>query len=686
MKGTPPRAATFVAKRVLPKSSFKGSPESRGQAPNADPVLVFKDEDLAPLPSNGVADNLLKGGDKPGSTEGRVLTLTLPYPVDQEPEDTDTVCLEIEGVELVEQVNFHGTDPVELDLPVAVRENPGTYKINYVITFPDNDGKGPLGQTFTVDYQAPGADLAVIDFPFEPIEGLTPERLDSEGNLPAHVYGYVGLDIDDRIILIIDNVENPAAEIVDHIPAPGDPIQVSYPAAMIEALTDGAHTFAYRVTDRAGNKSGNSEGVELVSLIDGFIDDLVKPGVEQSAVPLVDDAVSRSGGGVTVTIPANAKLAPTYKAVIYWGAAASAPITLPADVATAGASYVVPYGTVYDAWFATSSGDDKAVAVAVRYEVSLNGLTAGDAPATDVNMNLYLAGGDDPDPETPEHDALIAPTVKSASGAVNQIPIADFEKPGTMLIPYLTVAPPDPGEAVPAFILGDIITVQYGAAPIFTHPVSQDDLDAAEAAAPDAKFIEFELTAATIEAGDTGAVPVTYTITRKIAGGDGTGANISLSPIQTVAASSSEDLPGGGQPLAAATWPEGATAPNGAIGANEAAKGVNIVIPWYINKQLGDEIVVSLLLGPTKTHAADEVAIEPPRVGERIHTVGGSDSGQDQPSTVTFGTKELMYFHTPPLRMHAHFTYTVKPPGGVHGAPSTVFYVEVDSRGDPVTS
>jgi hypothetical protein len=684
MSGIPPRLGAFLARRTFRKSSLKGSPLVRGEkaSPNADPDLIFAKADLAPDPSTGAPDNLLKGGDKPDTTEDRDLTITLPFPAESEPADGDTVELVVDGVPQGDLAKFSGGTDVTLTLKATAHASPGEHRLGYLMHFPDNVGTGPE-ITFIVDYKEPGPDLSDIDLLFDPSEGLTPERLDANGDLPVHIFGYIGLAIDDQVILIIDGAESPAPSIIDHIPEEGTPILVAFPKAMIDALEDKSHDLWYRVTDRAGNKSVEARKITVVSLIKKYIDDLVKPDVEQTAAPLVDDAVSRSDGGVTVTIPPNAKLTSAYTAIIYWGSVASDEFALPANVATAGASYVVPYGTVYDGWFATSAGADVPSPTNVRYEIFLNGLNAGNSPDTAVNVNLFLGGGPDIDPETPEHSALVAPTVHSSSGQVNLIPIDDFDEPGTMLIPYMTKA--TPGPAVPVFIVGDKITVQYGLAPTFEHEVVQKDIDDAEALPAGAQFISFALAATTIEAGKPGTVPVTYTVTRKITGGDGSGTNISLSPKQDVVASSTGELPGGGKPLPAPTWPEGATAPNNAIGAGEALKGVNIVLPGYINKSEGDEIICSVLMGPGIAHAAGETPIDPPRTAEKTHIVGPDEDEDDQSSTVVFGTADLMWFHAPPIRMHAHITYTVKPPGGVHGAPSDIFYVEVDCRGDGPT-
>ncbi|MGF6709339.1 hypothetical protein QFZ41_000303 [Luteibacter sp. W1I16] len=676
MNGTQrPATGTFGAAPA--KSAHKGGTRTLGRtvAPASTELLTFVATDLAPLPATGAPDNLLLGGDAPTSTEGRDLVLTLTYPADSEPEQDDTVQLMIDGVDLPAMtVTFDGsTNDVTLTLPAAAHAVAGRHTLGYHMIFVSGGGNDEYGpnQSFIVDYNPPGfPDLSDIEFGFDPSEGLTPERLDANGDLPAHVFGYSGLAIDDRIILIIDNVENAASAVVDHIPAPGDPILVTYPKTMIDTLADGPHEFVYRIEDRAGNKSPLAAPVTMTSLIRGFINDLVAPIVEQSAAPLVDDATARSDGGVTVGIPANPKLNQTYTAIIHWGSAESDPFAIPAGAQDPVASRIIPYGTVYAEWFATSAGGDQAVPVEVWYEVFLNGIHAGDSPKVPVDVNLYLAGGTDPDPETPVHESLVAPTVKSSSGATdNVIPIEDFDKDGTVVVPFLTTA--TPGPAVAAFIAGDIITVQYGTAAPFTYTVTQADVDVAT-------DISIVLLAASIAAAGTGTIPAAYTITRALAGGDGSGTNLSLSPAQPVTVSSSGELPGGGATLAAATWSNAGGKTT--VGPVEARAGVDIEMPLYSNKKEGDFITVSLEMFPRFSHTDGELPIVPARTASQTHTVGAVDVGT--PSTVTFNYDELMYFGQAPLTMHAHISYKVVGAGAAVEVGSDVLYVRVDCRGE----
>ena len=656
-----PRANTFAIRTA------------RSAAPTSTERLTFAPADLAP-PATDIslpADNLLLF-----STEGRDLTLTLPYPADSEPEQGDLLDLIIDDVIVPgSQVTLDGTaNPITITLPAANHAVAGPHRINYQLTFiaGGNTELGPMDQVFKVDYDAPGADAAVPDFSFEVTEGLTPERLDANGDLPAHVYGYAGLDIDDRITVTIDGDANTSPLIVDHIPDDGNPIQVMYPKAMIDALDDAPHLFGYYVEDRAGNRSDPSDEVEMISLIKGFITPLDAPLIPEGDDGLVDDADTRLGGGATVQIPANARLDQKYTAVIHWGSATSAPFSIPAGTQDPVTSLVIPYGTVYDQWFATSAGADQRVTVNVSYEIFLNGIHAGLSAVKTVDVNLFLAGGGDPDPETPVHEALLAPTVKSSGGANdNVIPIEDFNLPGTMVIPFLTSATPGPAAA--AFVAGDIITVQYGVATPFTHTVTPGDITAAV-------DIVFALAVATIQAAGTGTIPVTYTITHTLVGG---GTNLSLSPVQLVTVSSSTDLPGGGATLAAARWSN--SGGKTTVGPEEARTGVEIEIPGYTNKKEGDLITVSLIMGRGFNHVDGEAAITPPRTASKQHTVGAADAGPTQPSTVTFLYDELMYFQQSPLTMHAHIDYKVLGMGTAIEVGSDVLFVRIDCRGDEPT-
>jgi len=672
MNGTR-RSTTGTFGTVPAKSAHKTL--GRSAAPTAAELLTFAAADLAPLPSTNVPDNLLLGGDATTSTEGRDLILTLSYPANSEPEMDDTVELMIDNVDLPSTaVIFDGSaSDITFTLPAADHAVAGKHVLNYHIKFVSggsNEEYGPPGQSFIVDYDPPGfPDLSDIEFNFSTEDGLTPENLNSDGDLPAHVFGYAGLAVDDRIILIIDGDESATVSLVDHIPPPGDPILVVYPKSMIDLLIDGTHKFTYRTEDRAGNKSPVATPTTMTSLIKGFIDDLVAPTVEQSAAPLVDDAVARSDGGVTVAIPAHAKLGPTYTAVIHWGSTKSDPFAIPAGAQDPITSRIIPYGIVYDEWNAVSTGSDLAVAVDVWYEVFLNDIRAGESPKVSVNVNLYLAGGTDPDPVTPVHESLVAPTVKSSGGNDNVIPVIDFDKDGTVVIPFLTSATPPAA----AFVAGDIITVQYGSVAPFTYTVTPADIT-------NAVDIPIVLRKEDIAAAGTGTISAIYSITRAIAGGDGSGTNISLSPAQAVDVSSPGELPGNGATLDAAIWSNAGGKTT--VGPIEARTGVDIEIPGYANKKKGDFITVSLVMFPRFVHADGDTAVDPPRTATQSYTVQETDASPNLPSKVTFTYDQLMYFGQTPLTMHAHIDYKVRGFETAVDVGSNMLYLRVDCRGE----
>jgi hypothetical protein len=649
---------------------------ARASTASAKSTELLSFTELAPPPSIGDADNLLLT-----TTEGKDVTLTLPYPATSELEVGDTVVLVIDGaIDESTRINVADYNAITLTLPAASHATSGKYTINYELRFDTglgNTEQGP-GQSFVVDYVEPGLpDLAAPDFLFNPALGLTPDRLEADGSLKAHVFGYNGLDLDDKIWGKIDGGTAFEIGVVDHIPVEGEQLPLIFPSGSIAALTDGPHTFGYYVVDRAGNRSPDSAAVNMSSLLTGFISDLLAAIVPEATDGLVDDADARSLGGVLVQIPAHAKLNENYEAVVHWGATTSKEFPIPPGAQNPVAEFTIPYGVAYFDWTFVAGGADQAVPTTVYYEVFLNGIFAGrSAPMNaPVSVNLYLAGGEDPDPETPVHDELVVPTVHSANGAVDTIPVADFDAAGTMIIPFKTAGVKPP--AVAAFKDGDVITVQYGTTRPFTYPVTAADITAAV-------DIQFPLPVDNIHAGQTGQIPVTYTITRKITGGSGTGSNVSLSPTKTITVSSAGDLPGGGATLEAAAWKLSEQDPTpgkeNMIGFPQATHGVTIELPLYVNKKENDVISVDLELFAKFAHTDGEPSIVPPRKASKSAIVGSTDVGGI--TTVVFLYDDLVYLTTP-LTMHAHVTYKVRGVGTTVDVGSKELVLKVDCRGTP---
>ncbi|URL60066.1 hypothetical protein IM816_08285 [Luteibacter flocculans] len=237
-----------------------------GNQPNeATARIRFAAADLAPDPDD-IEDNLLRA-----RTKGRDLMLKIPSLKDRPVVNGDTVTLVLDGEEL-EDTSFSIVDPdapIPLMLSAARHDQSGRYQINYVIRYLAGGGQsetGPRDQGFVADYEPPGLPfLASPVFYFSPDDGLTPDRLDPNGNLIALVPGYTGLAIHDAITPLIDGVEG-APTIVTELPVEGSLIHVIYPGTMLSGLS-GSHDFAYRIRDRAGNVSADSRPVSMNVLL-----------------------------------------------------------------------------------------------------------------------------------------------------------------------------------------------------------------------------------------------------------------------------------------------------------------------------------------------------------------------------------------------------------------------------------
>ncbi|WP_369929680.1 hypothetical protein [Xanthomonas sp. NCPPB 2632] len=639
--------------------------------------LIFDPAVLAPTPPDGVPDNLLLASTKDAPIK---LTLALPDNVDFD----DTIQLLLNG-ELVGEpvVITELVDSITIELSAEARASvpEGVVTINYIAVFVSGSGEheyGPSNQTFIIDYTAPGLPfLGTLEFEEEVKQnGVTPEVLetDEEGReyLAASVPSYQGLAPGDVIIGIVNSQEEEVAIIV------GDTdtnIELRFMREFIQDVGDGKLSFLYKVKDRAGNVSLPSAAVELAVLLKGAIDDLATPIVpayddDNEADPvgkLIDEADARADGGVEVQIPVNSAILAGDKIFVLWGSAEVGPVTVtnPSDdpVAVIG----VPYAAISAEWSDASGGTDTRSPVEVNYRVVRDGIVAGTPaiPAT-VEVNLYQAGGVDPEPETPENENFVAPTLTSASDQENQIPPDDFDQDARVSVSFTLT------DRTAAFAVGDIITVIYGGQSLDPYVIDEEP----------AADIYIVVPAETIGTVGSGNVNLAYRVARELANG---GTNTSVSPTTMVMVSGKDELPGGGT-LPAGSVPEAVgTDPSKPdrllLGKLQGKDGTDFFINAYTNQKVGDKITVRMNLFRSfyaTGHEADRQPTYPRDVSKVVTVV---DAGNLV--IVHFTEVELMRYDLPTQALHAHFLYTIE---GVAtpGRPVTsdVLLVDIDPRGD----
>jgi uncharacterized protein YjdB len=655
------------------KPSTRGS----GQVLVPKELLRIPDDVLARVPDNQPADHLLLA-----NVREEEITVYLPFPLEADLGDGVRLLVDggLVGGEVIVDPYSENEDDIPLPLPASARSTDGVHAINYQLVLHSGEGQistGPMGQQFIVDYTVPGAPATPgspsIEQPqFAPeviADAVTSERLttDADGNtyLPAMVKPYHGQAIGDQLLGYIDGkVATEMREILEG--ETDDAIEVRYTLAALEELTNGRHGFTVEVVDRAENPPGFSEPVDLMVRLHAVIPNPLPARVPSAIDGLVNYDDAHRPGGVQVDIPANDQVLPGDTIVLTWADYQSDPY--PVEAGSEGndplLTLFVPYEEVYKAWFATSADTDQRVATEVNYVILRGGEIAGtpDNPTT-VDVNLYVPGGGDPDPETPEHEALQAATIYSANGAVNLIPIAEQQLDGIVEVPWDSALP-----ARLVFILGDILTIRFGATTLVPpHVVNATDITAA-------KPLRVVLPKEAIATEGTGTVVVSYTIERPLAGG---GANIAISPSQNVRVEDQTDLPGGG------TLAEGRFTEVNAhltLGPHEIKGGTEFVGD-YADRLAGDTIRFEFQFVAGNAHKPDEVPI-----AARFHSGTLTLAADLDPIKYQIAEEYLNYHELPPEQMHIHATYHASRGASteVH-SPDTMVYLDCRGAEPPFT-
>ncbi|NII54940.1 hypothetical protein [Luteibacter sp. SG786] len=682
-----------------PRTARRRTPPATLRSPASGPLvdltgeLTFAPADLAkPPPAPLPPDNLLLA-----VANGREIMVRIPLPPPEELGGVrvrDTVMLEIDGVELLstakELVAADITNGYkEIPLPDADRGGEGRHSIRYAILLTSGDGSRHPGpnQPYVIDLTRPGdPSLADLEFPGAPDGFVTLDSIIDDGTnepyLLATVDGYAGLAPGDEIIGYIDGNEETL-----HSTNDGNGLNIHFTQAFIESQGDGDKEFSYEVEDRAGNRSIRSRGKLLKVLVKDAIRNLAPPSVpsyDDDADPkVIDEDDARAIGGLQVIIPANPGILPGDDIIVMWGDADVGPTAVPDPTVVTPVS--VRYAAILDAWVEGGNEDDTPVPVTVHYRVERGGIVAGrTATGADVEVNLYQAGGADPDPETPENENLGAPALQSgdANDPPNTISLTGFELDATVTIPWETV------DASGTLLLDDVIDVQYDASgTIGPRIVDQDDVDAAVP-------IALTLPTATIQAAGSGSKALRYTVTRQL---QQNGPNVARSPTQAVEVVGADGLPGGGTlapirvPVAAGLDP---IDPDRLILAPRHAPAptdtVDFVIPHYANQDTADTVVINVVaydLFGYEVHTPPGLP-EDPMPDRDMLNIPVTIVSTVADTVVPINGYDLLGFNPDPddqskwTAIHAHVTYKVTNTAGT--VESTDQVLDIDGRAGPV--
>lgn len=445
---------------------------------------------------------------------------------------------------------------ISLEIPPGLLTN-GEYSVGYAAT---NEGGAVSVESqqipLIIDTVAPGGDLiAPMIFPSQTHDGiLTADELTELGGiLTAEVPGYSGMAWGDQIRTSWGSKTGPE-HTVSASEVTMDRVMMSFNRAFLEGLGDVTEPVTFEVTDRAGNKSIRSNETTFRLFLVDVPDNYPAPICAQASDGIVDDADARAG--VAVDIPQYPDALPGDNVVLYWGTHPLPEIQLlPGDETFDPVFTVnVRYGTV------ALAGDGDG-AIVLRYEVRRNAVLIGTSLPLAVDVNIALPGPQDPEPDTPENEALATPIVRGTSSNSNNddnvIDEDDF-----LLDAYAVIGWRD------EFAIGDIFTLSWGS--------------------------QIEKVVYTLRSSDVGR-DLLLTIPNTILAGEGTGEdikvfysitqagspNISRSPSQSVSVQSQGDLPGGDTGLEGPIFTNANQ--NNAISPILSPDGTPIYIPPYEN-------------------------------------------------------------------------------------------------------
>ncbi|VVE02983.1 hypothetical protein PCA20602_02233 [Pandoraea capi] len=540
----------------------------------------------------------------------------------------------------------------------------GMHTLTYGVKpeFDPDWGENSVETYFTLDFEEP-ENLGEGEVPVEAENGLTDQILTNLGNvLEVTLPSWGNQFYLDKIVGIIRQVGGADHTIPEvKIPYPydfSDPVVLEFPRALLEQVGDGILEITYKITDLAGNESDEAF-VKLIDVfIQGGIDDLEPPEVplhEDDDLIVEEDARTP----VVVRIPGHASVEPGFTIVVLWGSRALDGVVFNGDNTQPFMLDVeVPYGVVAAEWNENKDAEEYAD-IDVNYVVYGAGGREVGRPdtATPVRVNLSQAGGEDPDEETPENEALGAPIVRhsawQAGERENYIPDASVQVDHTIVIPWFVRAADGTITDQHAFLPGDKIIFMYDGVAAGEYTIANQDV-------VNEIDLERALLWQTVEAAGSGEKDVQYIVERTLIP-DGQ-VNTSLSPPTAVEVEDTGDLPGGGEPLddayfndAVITWrivvEHGGFAP--------------MTVPLYANQEIGDRVRVHVLCNAWASGQPDGAPLPDAEWGgpDEVNEVPGFDfetiiTDRNAGADLTFAWPQAVLVNAYPLA-RARIQYSV---------------------------
>ncbi|KQQ57697.1 hypothetical protein ASF66_16420 [Pseudomonas sp. Leaf129] len=433
-----------------------------------------------------------------------------------------------------------------------------------------------------------GADYVINPVDLDPIKGLL-----------ARVPTYGGQHAGDVIVPMISVADEANGDPI-WIPLPSNSVtlppgasevtdvSIYFPAPDLLAQGDGPRKLGYFITDRAGNRStvnGEPRPVTLL-LSDVPTDpDLFAPVIPLYADSIIDEADARN---LTVIIPKFAH-ANNGDSVDLFLDGVLVGTTIISDK---NAEPILTFSITYAQVITASKGVSR-FSSDFEYTVSRTGHQMASSPILrDVLFDITLPGGPDPDPETPEDEALLDPWILGKDGAVKNVIYAfQYGEPAQITVPW------PPGAAANRWLKDDIIQITYGTLDLTPYRLSATDV-------ANKTDLKFTLLGSQMSDEGTGTLKLKYTVARVFAAAGSLPefTNVAKSKTVDVDVIGADEVPGGGNGLPSGRWVT--LTDRGALTFENTRGGAEYEIKLdYINVSRGDKITLKLAGYKPRTNA-----------------------------------------------------------------------------------
>lgn len=219
--------------------------------------------------------------------------------------------------------------PLTLEIPIDLLTE-GSHKVQYVTFNPISEIYN-LSYSFTVvvDKTAPGSpELSRIEFPAVVDNGLTSAELAQMGDqLSANIAGYTGMAQHDVVQTFWDDVQGPTATVTKNEMGLNR-MTITFSGDFLRSLGDGIKLASYRIYDRAGNLSIDSNPAPVPLRLVDAPSNFPAPVIDPAVGTMIDYVEAQAG--VRLDIPHYAGASAYDEIRVKWGKENSLyPVTLP---------------------------------------------------------------------------------------------------------------------------------------------------------------------------------------------------------------------------------------------------------------------------------------------------------------------------------------------------------------------